>query len=585
MFMRPSAAQRWRHTSTDPDLFAERFLVNVERLSQTAQTCRRRFVAALSSLALCASFAHAQRPEPPSPRSPNAVAQPTTQAPTQAEMDMADVDPSHWLAFNKGYLGYRYSKLTQIDAQNVRNLRQVCSFKLGEQGSFQNGPIVYDGVLYTTSALSTFAIDAATCERRWIYRHRPGHVFQPNNKGAAIAGGRVIRGTPDGHLIALDAKTGALLWDRVIMDSSAGEFATAAPLVWKDAIFLGKAGGDMGIRGEMMAFRASDGAKIWGFHTIPGPGETGSDTWKNPASIAHGGGGTWTSYSLDRVTGDLLVPVGNPGPDFASDVRPGTNLFTNSVVALDAVTGKLKWWHQLLGPEDRDWDTAVVAAFDLADGSHLAAVAGKDGVLHVVDRASGTLRFTTSLVLQYTNRETEIPTKGGIRLCPIGAVQWNGPAYSPDTNLIYMNGIDWCAKAIKGPTPRYVRGKAYLGWATPTGYGDRDPIERAFGLVNAIDPATGELKWRYRIPSPPVAGLTATAGGIVLTADTEGDLFALDAKTGMLRHRVQLSAGAIDGGVITYQARGKQFIAVAAGDNNGTYKAKGENAIVILGLP
>jgi alcohol dehydrogenase (cytochrome c) len=283
--------------------------------------------------------------------------------------------------------------------------------------------------------------------------------------------------------------------------------------------------------------------------------------------------------------GLLLIPVGNPGPDFANEARPGTNLFTNSLVALDAKTGKLKWWHQLLGPEDRDWDTAVVAAFDTADGGHLAAVAGKDGVLHVVDRASGKLRFTTSLVSQYTNRKTAIPANAELRLCPIGAVQWNGPAYSPDTNLLYMNGIDWCAKAIKGPTPRYVRGETYLGWATPTGYGDRDPIEQAFGLVNAIDPANGELKWRYRNAAPPVGGLTATAGGLILTADTQGNLIALDAQTGALLHEAPLDAGAIDGGLITYEANGQQFIAVAAGDNNGTYKAKGDNAIVVLGLP
>jgi len=204
-------------------------------------------------------------------------------------------------------------------------------------------------------------------------------------------------------------------------------------------------------------------------------------------------------------------------------------------------------------------------------------------VLHVVDRADGKLRFTTSLVSQYTNRTTAIPTDKNIRLCPIAAVQWNGPAYSPDTNLLYMNGIDWCAKAIKGQMPEYVRGKTYLGWATPTGYGDRDPIEQAFGLVNAIDPANGQLKWRYRIPAPPVAGLTATAGGLVLTADTQGDVFALDAKTGALLKRIRLNAGAIDGGLITYAVKGKQFIAVAA--DNGTYKAKGDNAIVVLGLP
>jgi alcohol dehydrogenase (cytochrome c) len=148
-----------------------------------------------------------------------------------------------------------------------------------------------------------------------------------------------------------------------------------------------------------------------------------------------------------------------------------------------------------------------------------------------------------------------------------------------------MNGIDWCAKAIKGPTPEYVRGKTYLGWATPSGYGDRDPIEQAFGLLNAIDPASGALKWRYRIPSPPVAGLTATAGGLVLTADTQGDVFAVNARTGALLKRLPLGAGAIDGGLVTYAVNAKQYIAIAAGDNNATYKAKGNNAIVILALP
>jgi alcohol dehydrogenase (cytochrome c) len=288
---------------------------------------------------------------------------------------------------------------------------------------------------------------------------------------------------------------------------------------------------------------------------------------------------------LDPVAGLLMIPVGNAGPDFDNDSRPGANLFTNSIVALDAMTGQLKWWHQLIGPEDRDWDTATVAAFDTSDGRHLAAAAGKDGVLHVVDRVDGKLLFTTSIVSQYANRSTPIPTNSNIRLCPIAAVQWNGPTYSPDTNLLYMNGIDWCAKAIKGPTPKYEAGKPYLGWATPTGYGNRDPIEKAFGLLNAIDPASGRLAWRYRIPSPPVAGLTATAGGLVLTADTQGDLFAVDAKTGALLLKFPLGAGAVDGGVITYEAKGRQFIAVAAGDNNPTYKAKGENAIVILGLP
>jgi alcohol dehydrogenase (cytochrome c) len=148
-----------------------------------------------------------------------------------------------------------------------------------------------------------------------------------------------------------------------------------------------------------------------------------------------------------------------------------------------------------------------------------------------------------------------------------------------------MNGIDWCARAIKGPPPVYVKGEPYLGWATPSGYANRDPIERAFGLVNAIDPTNGRLLWRYRVPSPPVAGLVVTAGGLLLTADTQGDLFALDAKTGALLLQRQVGAGAMDGGLITYKVNGRQFIAVGAGDNNPTYKVKGDNAILILGLP
>ena len=182
------------------------------------------------------------------------------------------------------------------------------------------------------------------------------------------------------------------------MDPAKGEYATAAPLIWEDMVFIGKAGADLGVRGEMMAFRAADGEKIWGFYTIPSPDQTGGDTWKSPTSIEHGGGSVWSTFSLDRAAGLLLLPVGNPGPDFDNDSRPGTNLFTDSLVALDARTGELKWWHQLIGPDDRDWDTAVVSAFDAADGSKLAAAAGKDGVVHVVDglRASRCPEFRSS---------------------------------------------------------------------------------------------------------------------------------------------------------------------------------------------
>lgn len=510
--------------------------------------------------------------------------EPGTKGPTQAELNNADSDPANWLTDNKGYLGYRYSALSNINADSARGLKQICSFPLGVTGSFQSGPIVYDGTLYATTPLTTIAIDAATCEKRWEYDYKlqGSPLPNPTNKGAAIATGRVIRGTHDGHLIALDAKTGALLWDRQVMDPAKGEFITAAPLIWDDMIFIGKAGADLGIRGEMMAFKAINGEKIWGFYTVPSPDQIGGDTWKSPTSIEHGGGSLWTTFSLDPAVGLLLLPVGNPGPDFDNDSRPGTNLFTDSLVALDARTGQLKWWYQLLGPDDRDWDTAVVSAFDDADGNKLAAVAGKDGIAHVVDRITGRPVSGVPLVSRYMNTTGPVPGGSGIRLCPIAAVQWNGPAYSPDTHLLYMNGIDWCAQAIKGPTPVFKATHPYLGWANF--YGTRDPVDEAFGWINAIDPTTGGIAWRRKVSSIPLGPVTATAGDLIITGETDGTLLVLDAKTGAELYKTNVGGG-IGGGIITYQAGGKQLIAVAAGDNNGTYQTKGENTIVVLGLP
>jgi alcohol dehydrogenase (cytochrome c) len=506
---------------------------------------------------------------------------PSTQAPTQLQLDQADVD-ANWLTSNKGYLGYRYSSLAQLNDQDVHSLTRICSFNIGEKGSFPGALLAYQGLLYTTTPYSVFAIDAATCEKRWSYAHTPdANTKTRSNKGPAIANGRVFRGTPDGHLIALDAANGALLWDRTLVNAAIGEYLTSVPLVWKDMVFIGKAGGEFGIRGEVMAVRATDGAAIWSFNTIPAPGETGSETWENPGSFEHGGGATWTSYSLDESAGLLIVPVGNPGPDFANQVRPGTNLFTNSFVALDALTGQLKWWHQLVGGDFHDWDTSVLAAFNTADGGHLVAGAGKDGHLHVVNRATGQLRFTAPIVSRYENGTLEIPTTSNLRFCPITAAQWNGPAFSPASGFLYMNGIDWCGSAVKGPTPKYHPGEPFLGLATPSGFPTADPVQQAFGLINAFDPGDGRLMWSYKVSAPLVAGLIATAGNVVITADINGNLLILNAKTGELLYLDNLNAGGLRGGLITYEVNGKQFVAAAAGDN--TY-ATAENTIVVLGL-
>src|SRR5580700_7797931 len=229
------------------------------------------------------------------------LVQPTTTTPTQAELDAADTSSDNWLMYNKGYRGERYSTLTQIDRNNVGSLKPVCMFQLGELGTFSTGPVMYDGILYVTTHLGTYAIDATTCKKIWTHLHvAQGPEMNATNKGVAIAGGRVIRGTQDGFLYALDAKTGAPLWVRQVADWSLGEGIGAAPIVLDDIVYVAKAGGDWGIRGQMMAFNVRDGSVAWKFDLIPKPRELGADTWKTPGSSAHGGGAAWVTYALDR---------------------------------------------------------------------------------------------------------------------------------------------------------------------------------------------------------------------------------------------------------------------------------------------
>ncbi len=354
------------------------------------------------------------------------LAQPSTSGPTQAELDAADSAKGNWLMYNKGYSGARYSLLDKINYRNATKLRPVCMFQLGELGTFSTGPVMYDGILYATTHLGTYAIDATTCNKIWTHQHvAQGPEMNATNKGVAIAGGRVIRGTQDGFLYALDAKTGARLWERQVADWSIGEGIGAAPIVWNDIVYVGKAGGDWGIHGRMMAFNVADGTLAWSFDLIPTGSETGADTWTDPASAEHGGGAAWVTYALDRASGTLFVPVGNPGPDYHKGMRPGANLFTISTVALDARTGKLKWWYQLRANDDHDWDATVVSLFD-SDKRRLVATSGKEGILHVVNRDNGKLVFKLPMTT-LLNHDMPI-TPEGVRVCPVAGVQWNGPA-------------------------------------------------------------------------------------------------------------------------------------------------------------
>jgi glucose dehydrogenase/mono/diheme cytochrome c family protein len=508
-----------------------------------------------------------------------ALAQPTTNKPTQAELDAADTATTNWLMYNKGYRGERYSLLKQINTQNASKLRPTCMFQLGELGTFSTGPVMYDGILYATTHLGTYAIDATTCKRIWTQHHvAQGPEMNATNKGVAIAGGRVIRGSQDGFLYALDAKTGEQLWERQVADWSIGEGVGAAPIVWNDIAYVAKAGGDWGIKGRMMAFKVEDGSLAWTFDLIPRPGDPGATTWDNPDSMEHGGGAAWVTYALDRDTGTLFVPVGNPGPDYNNKMRPGANLFTISTVALDARTGKLKWWYQLRPNDEHDWDATVAMMFD-AGGRKFVATAGKEGILHVVNRDDGKLVFKLPMTT-ILNHDVPI-TPEGVRVCPVAGVQWNGPAYSPITGLLYVNAIDWCTVFKQGPAPKWVATVPYTGLAN--GWGTNDPISKWSGWINAVDPKTGKLAWRVKRPTPMYAALTPTAGNVIFTGDLSGNFLVLDARTGKQLYSFD-TGGPIAGGVITYEVKGKQYVAVASGHSGGSIPLTGSTTIVIFAL-
>lgn len=528
---------------------------------------------------------------PAATTAPTVVKQPSTGVPTQQELDKGDVDAGNWLTYGKGYRGARYSTLADITTTNVGRLKTVCSVQLASEGSFEGSPIAYEGTLYVTTTAGTFAVNGQTCAKIWSYQYNATDIEAgANNKGVAIGGGRVIRGTTDGHLIALDIKTGELLWDRKIMDSSTGASAMAAPLIWHDLVFMGTAGGDVGVRGEVAAYHVSDGTKAWSFSTIPMKNETGADTWQTSASAEHGGGGVWTYFTLDPVSGTVYVPVGNPGPDFNNKVRPGSNLFTTGIVALDASTGALRWSYQTQPNDDHDWDATGSAEFDTAGGAKLVAVTGKDGLIHLLDRTSGkALTKTATTTIGNVNAPI---TYSGTHYCPgvYGGSEWNGAAWSPSARLVYVNSNDWCVTVklsklasitnIATGAASAESGTAAFGGGIPV----PDPIASAHGWTTAIDPATGRVRWQIKMATPMIAALTPTAGGVLFTGDLNGNLLALDASNGKTLYTYD-TKNAIAGGVITYRADGKQYVAAAAGNTSFVaWNVTGKPTLFVFGL-
>ena len=505
------------------------------------------------------------------PASPPTVAMARTSAPTDAEL--AKADPSDWLMFNRTYAGDRYSPLSQIDASNVANLQPVCIMSPGVLGSFQSSPLVYKGMGFVSSTYGVFAFDAATCERKWDHSYSPaGPEGIQTSRGIAAYDGKLFRGTPDGHLIALDMTSGDLLWDAHVADGGTGYSVGAAPIVFDGRVIVGLAGGDYGAPGHVYAFDADTGERIWTFDTID------AESWKMGAE--HGGGGTWTTVAIDTEQRLVFVPVGNPAPDYYAAARPGDNLYTNSVVAIDADTGRIAWHVQQIAGDYHDWDTSAAPALYEKNGRRLMAVGTKEGYVYIYDRDTHEQVARTSVL---TRLNDDLPfSEKPLRVCPgtTSGVEWNGPAYDPVTGSLFVNTVDWCATYTAIEPQGYKRGSWYV--EADVAY---DPPERMTGWTYALDGETGKVRWSRKAPKPMIGAVTPTAGDIVLTGGADGMFLALDAKDGRELYRFNTGA-AIGGGIATYMVDKRQYVAVATGGFGLVdFGVRGAPAVIVFALP
>ncbi|HWQ33488.1 MAG TPA: PQQ-binding-like beta-propeller repeat protein [Blastocatellia bacterium] len=511
---------------------------------------------------------------------------PSSNLPMQSELTAAQTNTTDWLMSNHDYSGQRFVDLKQINEQNVAALRPVCLYQAGDTKAFHNNPVVYRGVMYITTSLSTIALDATSCRVKWRHDWKPKSIeVWPPNRGVAISGGRVVRATTDGFMYALDLETGKMLWQKKVVaaEKNEGSF-NMAPLIYEDLILLGLGISEQGVRGWIGAFRLESGEPVWRFNTVPDEGEPGAETWGKPDAKLHGGGAVWAPLSLDPQAGLLYVPVANPAPDFHDDIRPGANLYTNSMVVLDVRTGKLKWYYQTMPHDTHDWDlTQVSPLFTTTVAGkqrRLVALVGKDGLLHVLDRESKEHLYETPVTTRL-NADVPVPVSG-IRACPgvLGGVLWNGPAFNPGTNMLYVPAVDWCGTFRKAEEARFVQGQTYMG-----GSYIADPPTKSRGWLTAIDASTGKVAWRYESSRPMLAAVTTTSSDLIFTGELTGDFLALDARTGKVLYRFN-TGGPMNGGVVSYAINGKQYVAVASGSASGFWQAApGSSTIVVFSLP
>lgn len=505
-----------------------------------------------------------------------------------------------WPSYNHTLTSERYSALATINIKNVKNLKALCSYDTGEQTGFQTGLIEVDGALFATTEHDTFSIDPNTCKQNWRTHEDFASGTLKVDRGLAWLDGRVFRGTADGRVLSYDARTGQRLWATTIADATRGESVPASPIAWNGLVFIGNAGGDnKGTKGRMYALDAKDGHIVWEFYMVPkgegdfargpeapNPPAQSTATWKNADGFPITGGATWTSYTLDPASGLLYVPGGNPAPDFANEHREGDNLFTDSIVVLDAKTGAYQRHFQLVKHDFHDWDASTPPTlFTSKAGHRLLAEAPKDGHLHVIDLSTGKQSYSNP-VTRVLNADAPM-TADGTRFCPgsQGGGEWNGAAYSPATNLIFTGEVDWCTTVNLVPRDKLANSPTGQPWSGATvGFGKMDDAKNWAGWMTATDADSGKLKWQFKAPFPLMGGTTPTAGGVVFFGDMGGNFYAFESGSGKKLWSTDLG-GAIAGGVITYDTGAGQKVAVAAGMTSPIWPTPKINGkVVVLGL-
>ena len=469
---------------------------------------------------------------------------------------------TNWLSYNHNINGQRFVPIDQINPENAGELGEVCRLKVQDIGAFHTSILHIEGTLYFTTATDTIAVDSADCALKWRHHHHEEEIEMTTirvNRGLAYANGRLFRGTVDSRLVAIDAKTGETIWKHQVGDPQLGEFFSASPQAYQGLIIIGAAGGDWGIRGRVMAFDQATGREVWRFYTIPRGDEPGADSWVVADSARFGGGGTWTTYTIDISSGEVFIPVGNPAPDLLPEKRPGENLFTNSLVVLDANKGELKWYHQLLANDSQDLDLgAAPVLYYNKSGQRIVAFGSKDGYVYGVNRETKERVFKTQVT---TIKNAGVaPTGEGIDVCPgpLGGVEWNGPAYDKKNHTVLVGSVDWCATLAAAESYTYKPGEFAFG-------GTFKFIDPAKGWLYALDADTGAVKWKRQMEGPQVAGITPTAGGVTFTGDLAGNFFAFDSTSGEALYTAKASGG-LAGGVITYMRDGIQHVAFVSGN-------------------